>query len=155
MKGMDRTTPAPEHIDGTTRLKRAGLLAATALVSINIWTGSPLLAVWVGSKVQGSFAAPKMEAVGAVIGVLALLLFASTWVLSWLNAKYDSVAGRPAPRRRTYPWMESMRSERHAQVRREIGVSAVEKVVVASVVAAVLAIEIWFFFFAGSSLPNS
>jgi hypothetical protein len=30
----------------------------------------------------------------------------------------------------------------------------VERVVVISVVAAVLALEIWFFFFAGSPLPN-
>lgn len=142
----------PEAPAGT-KVKRAALLTATALVSINIWTGSPLFAVWVGSKVQGSFGSPKMEAVGAVIVVLGILLFASAWALSWLNAVYDQLTGRPAPKRRTYPWMESMRSERHQQVRREIGVSAVEKVVVASVVAAVLAVEIWFFFFAGSSLP--
>jgi hypothetical protein len=31
----------------------------------------------------------------------------------------------------------------------------VERIVVAAMVAAVVAFEIWFFFFAGSSLPNA
>ena len=34
--------------------KRIALGIATALVSVNIWTGSPLLALWVGSKAVGS-----------------------------------------------------------------------------------------------------
>jgi len=33
-------------------------------------------------------------------------------------------------------------------------ISAVERIVVLAVVAAVLAFEVWFFFFAGSSLPS-
>jgi hypothetical protein len=37
-------------------------------------------------------------------------------------------------------------------IRSRYGVSAPEKVVAASVVAGVLAFEVWFFFFAGSSL---
>jgi hypothetical protein len=47
-----------------------------------------------------------------------------------------------------------MRGERETDIRRKHGVSPVERIVVISVVAAVLAFEIWFFFFAGSSLPN-
>jgi hypothetical protein len=47
-----------------------------------------------------------------------------------------------------------MRDERAEDTRRKYGISAIERVVVASVVAAVLVFEVWFFFFAGSSLPN-
>ena len=47
-----------------------------------------------------------------------------------------------------------MRDERERGPRQKFGISPVERVVVASVVAAVLAFEVWFFFFAGSSLPN-
>ncbi len=34
-------------------LKRVTMAAATAFLSINIWTGAPLLALWVGSRVVG------------------------------------------------------------------------------------------------------
>jgi hypothetical protein len=48
-----------------------------------------------------------------------------------------------------------MRDEREEDTRRRYGISPIERVVVASVVAGVLAFEVWFFFFAGSSLPNA
>ena len=47
-----------------------------------------------------------------------------------------------------------MRGEREEDIRREVGISGVERVVILAVVGAALAFEIWFFFFAGSSLPN-
>ena len=34
-------------------LKRAGMAAATAFVAANIWTGCPLLALWVGAQAVG------------------------------------------------------------------------------------------------------
>jgi hypothetical protein len=127
---------------------------ASALVSINVWTGSPLLAVWVGSKVQGSLNNLSMTAVFSVVVVLAVLVLGLGWVLTWLNAKYDELSGRPPAARQTSPWLRSMRDERETDVRSKYGISAIEKVVVVVVVAAVLTFEIWFFFFAGSSLPN-
>jgi hypothetical protein len=136
------------------RLKRVGLVIATALVTINIWTGGPLFAVWVGSQVQGDTGSPSMAAVFTVILVLAALVAVLAWALTWLNAKYDEVTGRPPAARQTSPWLRSMRDERESDVRRKFGISAVERVVVITVVAAVIAFEIWFFFFAGSSLPN-
>jgi hypothetical protein len=35
-------------------LMRVGLGSVTALLSVNIWTGGPLVALWVGSKAQGN-----------------------------------------------------------------------------------------------------
>jgi hypothetical protein len=135
-------------------LTKIGLVAASALCSINMWTGAPLFAVWVGSKVQGDLNNLSMTAVFSVIVVLAVLVFLLAMGLTWLNAKYDDVSGRPAAARHTSPWLRSMRDEREGDTRRKFGISAVERVVVVSVVAAVLAFETWFFFFAGSSLPN-
>lgn len=129
-------------------------MIASVLVSINVWTGSPLLAVWVGSKVQGSLNNLSMTAVFSVVVVLAALVLALGWVLTWLNAKYDELSGRPPAARQTSPWLRSMRDERETDVRSKYGISAVERVVVVVVVAAVLTFEIWFFFFAGSSLPS-
>jgi hypothetical protein len=89
-----------------------------------------------------------------VIVVLGALVFLLAWALTWINAKYDQVTGRPAEARHTSPWLRSMRDERETDTRQKFGISPIERVVVISVVAAVLAFEIWFFFFAGSSLPN-
>jgi hypothetical protein len=135
-------------------LKKIGLVTASALCSINLWTGAPLLAVWVGSKVQGNLNNLSMTAVFSVIVVLAALVFLLGMALTWLNAKYDDVSGRPPAARHTSPWLRSMRDEREHDVRQKFGISAVERMVVVCAVAGVLAFEAWFFFFAGSSLPN-
>jgi cell division protein FtsL len=96
-----------------------------------------------------------MGALFAVIAVLAVLVLLLTWALTQLQSRYDQLTGRPPAARQTAPWLRSMRAEREADVRRKYGISGIEKAVVAAVVVAVLAFEIWFFFFAGSSLPNS
>jgi hypothetical protein len=135
-------------------LKKIGLVTASALCSVNLWTGAPLFAVWVGSKVQGNLNNLSMTALFSVVVVLAVMVFLLAMALTWLNAKYDDISGRPPAARHTSPWLRSMRDEREEDTRRKFGISPVERVVVISVVAAVLAFEVWFFFFAGSSLPN-
>jgi hypothetical protein len=136
-------------------LKKMGLLTASALCSINLWTGAPLFAVWVGSKVQGSFNTLSMTAVFSVVAVLAGTVFLLALLLTWLNVKYDELTGRPAVARQSSPWLRSMRDERGDQSQRKYGVGGIERVVIICAVAGVLAFEAWFFFFAGSSLPNA
>ncbi|HEX4466576.1 MAG TPA: hypothetical protein VH025_05275 [Solirubrobacteraceae bacterium] len=133
------------------RLERALLLAATTLISINIWTGAPLAALWVGSRVVGQREL-SMAAVFVVVATLAALLFGMTFALVRLSARYDELVGRPQGERRTVPWLRSMRAEDAAEVSRRRGTTAVEVIVVASTVTAVVALEVWFFFFAGSPL---
>jgi hypothetical protein len=135
-------------------LKKMGLVTASALCSINLWTGAPLFAVWVGSKVQGSLNNLSMTAVFAVILILAVTVFGLGYLLTWLNNKYDDLTGRPQVARQTSPWLRSMRDERDDAVQRKYGIGGVERVVVICAIAGVLAFELWFFFFAGSSLPN-
>jgi hypothetical protein len=141
-------------------LKRIALAAGTALVSINVWTGAPLLAVWVGSRFEewvggsGTGGGTSMRAVFVLIAVLVLLELALTLALARLSAAHDNLTGRPASARRTSPWLRSMRGEREEIARKREGISGVERIVVISVVAAVLAFEVWFFVFAGSPLPS-
>jgi hypothetical protein len=146
-------TAAPDLEVGGTTLKRIGLLSLTMLLSLNAWTGAPLFAVWVGSKVQGSFTSLGMTSVIVVILVLALVEFVLLWGLGWANTRYDELLGRP-PLRRRYPWLSSMRGERQEVIAKRQGITGVERIAVFSVVAAVILFEIWFFFLAGSSLPN-
>jgi hypothetical protein len=134
-------------------LKRITLLSASALAAINIWTGAPLLALWIGSQVVGD-SGLSMGAVFVVIVVLGAACIGLAMALSWLSAQYDELTGRPPEARRTSPWLRSMRGEREEHARRRHGISAMERIVVAAVVLAVIAFEVWFFFFAGSSLPN-
>ena len=47
-----------------------------------------------------------------------------------------------------------MRAERAEQAAKEHGLTGLERIMVFSVVGAVIAFEVWFFFFAGSSLPK-
>jgi len=137
---------------GGRRAARLALAAAAAFVTVNIWTGAPLLALWVGSRTAGPTGL-SMTAVFVVVVVLLALVLALTALLIRINARYDRLAGRSADRR-VLPWMRSMRSEREAYVKQRRGVSAVERVVVLSVSIAVLVFNAWFFFFAGSPVGN-
>ena len=145
--------PDPRPKPRLLAVKRVALATATVVASINIWTGSPLLALWVGSKTVPS-SGLSMTAVFVVIAVLAASVLTLTAVLGWLSARYDQLTGRPAAARRTSPWLRSMRGEREEVARKRQGISPIERIVVLSVTSAVVAFEVWFFFFAGSSLPN-
>ena len=136
-------------------LQKIGIVTLSALCAINVWTGAPLFAVWIGSKVQGNLNNISMTALFSVVLVLAATVFALGLLLTWLNAKYDHITGRPPAAKRTSPWMRSMRDERQEDAERKYGISGVERVVVICAVAGGLAFEAWFFFFAGSSLPNA
>jgi len=132
--------------------KRIALAAAAAFVTVNIWTGAPLIALWVGSQTAGP-SGLSMTAVGVVVVVLLALVLALTALLTRINQRYDVLTGRAADRR-VSPWMRSMRGEREDYVRARQGASAIERVVVIVVAAAVLVLNVWFFFFAGSPIGS-
>jgi DNA primase catalytic core, N-terminal domain len=144
---LGEAVPAVRHLP----LKRLVLVTATALAAINLWTGAPLLAIWVGSQVQHK-SLLSMGGVITVVVVLAALAFLLGWALTWLSAKYDQLTGRPVTAGQTSPWHRSKRGDRVQDIRSRYGISAPEKVVVGCVVAGFLAFEVWFFFFAGSSI---
>jgi len=135
------------------RLKRLAIVAATGLAAVNVWTGAPLLAVWLGSQAQGGRVL-SLRGVLTVLVVLSVLAFLLAWALAWLHAKYDQLTGRPATLTRTSPWYRRMRGELDDHLRTRYALSAPERVVMVCVIAGVLAFEVWFFFFAGSSLGS-
>lgn len=124
------------------------------LAAVNIWTGAPLLALWVGSRAVGD-SGLSMGAVLVVVVVLAAAVLMLAAALPWLSARYDELTGRPAAARQTSPWLRSMRGEREEFAREKQHVSLIERILVLTVVTCVMSFEVWFFFFAGSSLPNS
>jgi hypothetical protein len=127
--------------------KRIGLAAATAFLTVNIWTGCPLLALWVGAQTVQERRV-TMTSLFVIVVVLAVLVFASAFAIAWLNATYDDLIGRPHIERRP-AWMRSMRAESERPVVQRVGITALERVVMLNVYVAVIALAIWFVFYAG------
>jgi hypothetical protein len=134
------------------RVKRYGLAALTALLALNVWTGSPLLALWIGSQVQGEETQPSMAAFATVIGCLALFSFLLYQALKRVSYAYREATGTLPTVRSHAPWLRSMRGERPNYEAAKAQVSGPEQIVVACVLVAAIAFEIWFFFFSGSSI---
>ncbi len=131
--------------------KRLALLALMALMAVNLFTGAPLLAVWVGSRVQAGGGGLSMTALLAVVAVMAAVSWALVWALNRLGAAHDDLVGRAATRRQT-PWMKPFNSgPAHAT---GASLRALDKVLVGAVVLGGLAFEAWFFFLAGSSIGH-
>ena len=133
------------------RLQRALLLTAMAVVAVNIWTGSPLLALWVGSRLQGT-SGLSMGAVFAVIAVMVLASLGLIKLLGVLGERHDRLLGIPPGPRRQQPWLRSLSGERTRDQRRRQRITALDVVLVGTVLIAVLAFEVWFFFFSGASI---
>ena len=135
------------------RLELIGLNAVMSLAAINLWTGAPLLALWIGSRLQPD-TQPTMSSVFLVAFLLALFCAALVWALGRLSYAYDRARGHKPPPRQQAPWMRSMRGERAKDLKRERPTSPTEKIMIAVVVLAVLCFEFWFFFLASSPLPQ-
>src|SRR5271166_4781439 len=110
-------------------LKRATLAGITALITVNILTGAPLLALWAGSQDAGPL---SMAAVGIVVVVLAVLELLLAVALTWVNNAYDEITGRPHVERRA-TWLRSMRAEAEGHISQRVGITLLERIVMVSV----------------------
>lgn len=124
-------------------LKRATMAGITAIVTVNVWTGCPLLALWVGSRAVGRHDL-SMGAVVVVLAVLALLEAAMLLLLAWLSSVYDELIGL----RRNEPevtWIRRLCAPPQAAgVRRTLALTSVEGVVVINVYVAVVTLVLWY-----------
>jgi|tagenome__1003787_1003787.scaffolds.fasta_scaffold20798188_2 hypothetical protein len=126
------------------RAEIVGLRAAMATAAINLWTGSPLLGLWVGARVATS-TRPSMLAVLVVVVTILASSFALIWVLGRASAAHDRLTGQGRTVRRHVPWLRSARGERIEWERGRVGLTTLERILVVAVVAALLVFEIWFF----------
>jgi hypothetical protein len=126
-------------------IKRATMAAVTALATVNVWTGCPLLALWVGSRAVGTHDL-SMAAVVVVLIVLALLEAAMMLLLAWLSNVYDGLIGlRRGESELT--WIRRLCAPPQAGgARRGVQLTSVEGVVVINVYVAVGALTGWFIF---------
>jgi hypothetical protein len=136
------------------RLKRVALAAAIGLLTLNVWTGGPLLALWVGSRVQGD-GPPKMSAVFVVALVLGVVAFGLLRLISILGERYDRLTGNTATVRTHAPWLRSMRAERERYEGEAPQLSAQERILVGMVMVVFGGFEVWFFFFSSSPIGHN
>ena len=145
---------AGDHLSAIERLKRSLLLAAMAATALNVWTGSPLAALWVGSRVQGSSQQPTMGPVAVVAISMGAFSFLLLRLLRWLGGIYDSATGRRPAVREHVPWLRSLRGERPHEAGSEYALSALDIVLCLTVIVVIAVFEYWFFFLSTSSIDQ-
>ena len=125
------------------------LVLLMAVGSVIMWIGVPLGLIYVASQLASS----SNPTVGPYVLVLVGLPIGMAIVgkcLGILDRAHARLTGRIDTTRRPATWMRSMRAERVST--RRAGV--LDRVMIASVALAILAFAVWFFGFAGSSLPK-
>jgi hypothetical protein len=143
------TGPAGTRTGRAAPAKRLLLLGLMWLAAVNIPTGAPLAAIWVGSRVQGGAVGLSMTAVLAVLVALALMCAALVWALDRMAAMHDALIDRPPARRQT-AWMKPFNDRTSPDD--DAPLRALDRILVATVVGAGIAFEAWFFFLAGSPI---
>jgi hypothetical protein len=126
------------------------LVLLMALGSVIMWIGVPLGLIYLASQIADS----SRPSAGPYLLVLIGLPVGMAIVgkcLGYLDRAHQKLTGRLEEGRRTATWMRSMRGERTSTRRGGV----LDKVMIVSVALALIAFGIWFFGFAGSSLPTA
>lgn len=125
------------------------LVLMMAVGSVVLWIGIPVGWVWVASRTVKT-SQPSLGPYLLVLCATPLSMWLWGKLLFRLNDLYSRLTGQSYEVRAQLPWHRSMRGER--TVSRPTTV--LDIVMIVSVSIALTAFGIWFFFFAGSSIPN-
>jgi hypothetical protein len=131
------------------RVLAALLIALMAIGSILLWLGIPVGWLYLVSRLVTSSQPSMGPYVLLIVGIPASMIVVGK-ALSKLNRVYGEVTGTTPTMRVRRPWMTSMRGERDSGRQRTV----LDVVMVWSVALALLCFGVWFFAFAGSSLPS-
>jgi hypothetical protein len=125
------------------------LVLLMAVGSVFLWLGIPLGWVWIAAHTVKS-TQPSLGPYMLILFGVPVSMFVVGKLLYRLNHVYERVTGQESEVRVQLPWHRSMRGDRVPSRRTTV----LELVMICSVSSALLLFGIWFFFFAGSSLPN-
>ena len=131
------------------RALAAVLIVVMAIGSILLWLGIPVGWLYLVSRLVKSSQPSMGPYVLLIVGIPASMIVVGKG-LSKLNRVYGEVMGTTSTARVRSPWMKSMRGERDSGRPRTV----LDVVMVWSVALALLCFGVWFFAFAGSSLPS-
>ena len=122
-------------------VKAVGFVAGIALLGV----GVPLLWVWIASKMADTFL--KVPMVPLLVMVAGL--FVTYTALAAVVTRFDKERAAAGPARMS--WNRAMTDTRHGGPQ----LTQFERVFVTTAIIVAFAFEVWFFLFAGSSLPGS
>jgi len=144
--------PVERSLTRTLVTRPAALLLVLLMIvgSVFMWVGVPLIWLYVASHATKT-SAPTLGPYLLVIFAVPISMFVVGKLLFRLNGAYSRVTGQPYEVRVQLPWHRSLRDQTNPGRRSTV----LEVVMICSVAVAVTAFAIWFFFFAGSSLPGS
>jgi hypothetical protein len=125
------------------------LILLMAVGSIAMWLVIPLAWLWVGSQLSEGSQPSLGPYVLVLVGIPVSMVIVGK-VLSTLNRAYSAITGRSSNVRVTPPWRRSFRDERGSGHQATV----LDVVMIISVSLALTAFGVWFFAFAGSSLPS-
>jgi hypothetical protein len=131
------------------RLIAVLLIALMAIGSILLWLGIPLGWLYLVSRLVKSSQPSMGPYILLLVGIPASMVIVGK-LLSKLNRVYGDVTGTAPTGRARTPWLRSMRGERETGRPRTV----LDVVMIWSVAVALVCFVIWFFVFAGSSLPT-
>ncbi len=126
-----------------------GLIALMAIGSVMMWIGLPAGLVYLASRVADSPQASMGPYLIILIGLPVGMVIIGK-ALGAVDRLYARVTGTADGRRVQPTWMKSMRGERGSTRK----TTALDVVMVTSVGICLVVMAIWFFGFAGSSLPS-
>jgi hypothetical protein len=129
----------------STRLAECLLVAAIFLGSLVMWIGVPVGWVWLASRLADHYPEVYAAALFGCVVTMALLGL----LLARLNGLHLRLTGGHPTRSRT-AWLKSLSGDRRAIRQRTV----LDTSMVVSVVIAILAMAVWFFFFAHSYTPG-
>jgi hypothetical protein len=132
--------------------KLAALILILLMIvgSLVLWIGIPVGWIVLASHLSNS-SAPSLGPYVLLIFGIPVTMFLFGRFLYRLNALYGDVTGTTPHVQVRSAWLKSMRAERGNTRPRTV----LDVVMIASVSVALVAFLIWFFFFAGSSLPST
>ena len=120
------------------------------LGSIIMWLGIPLGLIYGASKVADS-SAPTLGPYLLVFIGLPIGMAVMAKLLGYLDRVHQSYTRTGDDRPQQAPWMRSMRGDRGSTRKRGV----LDTVMIVSVGLALVFFGVWFFGFAGSSLPGA
>jgi hypothetical protein len=126
------------------------LILLMAAGSVFLWIGIPIGWIYLVSKMVDS-SQPSLGPYVLLIVAIPVSMAIVGKLLFSLDHVYARVTGQDSEVKFRAPWLKSMRGERNTG--RQLTV--LEMTMLVSVSLALLAFAIWFFGFAGSSLPNT
>lgn len=120
------------------------------LVAVLVAVGIPLVWIWLASKVAGT----KRDLTPSLAVLITTGILVSYWLAllagSWLRGRSidpDKELGRVRRRSWNRSFSDAPRPD-------DKGIDPIERVFIVVAVLAIIAFEIWFFFFAGDPLPR-